>query len=361
MSILRLHANTQPYWSWTNFVNILLLYAVLTMGTMSNCAQATQGVASTDTCGATGASPPEKLLNSAFVFVKPHANTEKVRDLVFDKLASAGISILSQADIDGEEIDRKGLIDQHYYSIASKATILPTEKIPVPREAFRETFGEEWDKVLTENRAANAVDACTRFGCSPEELNEAWRGVSAVKFGGGFYCAKMSVNGKPELYVFNAFFMTMRAKFVGKDNGIRCFVVEWDPDNLSWSSFRQDILGPTDPNKAPSKSIRRSILDQYSDLGLSSVPNNSDNGVHASASPFEALAEKLNWLSLDLESDRFGKQLLDAGISESRIKEWCLDPQIKLPESSAGSLFDALEDLDVDACVRKLIEFNNLN
>jgi len=171
----------------------------------------------------------------------------------------------------------------------------------------------------------------------------------------------MSVNGKPELYVFNAFFMTMRAKFVGKDNGIRCFVVEWDPDNLSWSSFRHDILGPTDPNKAPPNSIRRSILDQYSDLGLSSVPNNSDNGVHASASPFEALAEKLNWLSLNVESDRLGKQLLDAGISESRIREWCLDPQIKLPESSTGSLFDEVEDLDVDECVKKLVEFNNLN
>ena len=32
--------------------------------------------------------------------------------------------------------------------------------------------------------------------------------------------AKMSVNDSPELYVFNAFFMTMRSKFVGKDNAV---------------------------------------------------------------------------------------------------------------------------------------------
>lgn len=94
----------------------------------------------------------------------------------------------------------------------------------------------------------------------------------------------MSVNGKPELYVFNAFFMTMRSKYVGKDKEIRCYEVEWDPTKLSWSSFRNDILGPTDPNEAPPNSIRKTILDQYKKLGLSSIPDRSDNGVHASVS-----------------------------------------------------------------------------
>lgn len=176
-----------------------------------------------------------------------------------------------------------------------------------------------------------------------------------------YRAAKMSVNDQPELYVFNAFFMSMRSKFVGKENEIRCFVVEWDPSKLSWSSFRHDVLGPTDPTKAPPNSIRKSILNQYQELGLTSAPNNSDNGVHASASPFEALAEKLNWLSFDLESDTFGKALVDAGISRSRIKEWSLDPQVKLSESSTGSLFDELEDLDVDECIQRLSELNTLN
>lgn len=73
-------------------------------------------------------------------------------------------------------------------SIASKATILSADKIPVPGKLFEESFGEEWEKVLEENRASNAIDACRRFRCSPEELNKAWRSVQAVKFGGGFYC-----------------------------------------------------------------------------------------------------------------------------------------------------------------------------
>eukprot|EP00535_Pseudo-nitzschia_heimii_P007195 CAMPEP_0197175556 /NCGR_PEP_ID=MMETSP1423-20130617/1745_1 /TAXON_ID=476441 /ORGANISM="Pseudo-nitzschia heimii, Strain UNC1101" /LENGTH=324 /DNA_ID=CAMNT_0042624743 /DNA_START=191 /DNA_END=1165 /DNA_ORIENTATION=+ len=317
-----------------------------------------------DACAATMSlttTSPPKLFNSAFVFVKPHANTEKVRDLVTKKLESEGIAILSEKDIGGEEIDRQGLIDQHYYSIASKATILSAENIPVPRELFRQTFGEEWEKVLGDDRAANAVDACKRFKCTPEQLNEAWRKARAVKFGGGFYCARMSVNNKDELYVFNAFFMSMRSKFVGKENEIHCFEVEWDPNDLSWSSFRHDILGPTDPNNAPPNSIRRSILDQYKELGLSTEPNNSDNGVHASASPFEALAEKMNWLGIDSESDDLGKALLGAGISKARIEEWSRDPQIKLSNSVTGSVFDELEDLDISDCVKKLIELDSLN
>lgn len=70
------------------------------------------------------------LKNSAFVFVKPHANTKACQDMVREKLLAAGIEILSETDIDGKTIDAKKLIDQHYYAIASKATILSADKIP---------------------------------------------------------------------------------------------------------------------------------------------------------------------------------------------------------------------------------------
>ena len=313
------------------------------------------------TCDATGL---PKLKNSAFVFVKPHANTPATRDLVANKLKEAGIDILKEIDIDGETIDKKGLIDQHYYSIASKATILPVSKIPVPEDKFEETFGESWKTVLKENRACNAMEACKRFDCTPAELNEEWQKADpVVKFGGGFYCAKVSVNDQPPLYTFNAFFMNMRSKFVGPTNSIHCYEVEWDSNTLSWSSFRNNILGPTDPNEAPKGSIRRTILDKYKKLGLTAKPNKGDNGVHASASPFEGLAEKLNWLNRQIKQEPFGNALLQSGISNKQIKRWCLDPQIKISTDGgvSGSIFDELEELDADECLAKMIELNGLN
>ena len=214
-----------------------VLFAVT--ATVALLLQKRASAASTDS-----ACDSKSLRNSAFVFVKPHANTPATQALVKEKLTNAGITILSEVDIDGPTIDEKKLIDQHYYAIASKATILPADQIPVPAEKFQEAFGESWDTVIKENRACNAMEACVRFKCSPEELDEAWgQAKKVVKFGGGFYCGLVSVKGQPGLYVFNAFFMTMRSKFVGKGTSIHCYTVEWDPSKLSWDAFRNQLLG----------------------------------------------------------------------------------------------------------------------
>lgn len=58
------------------------------------------------------------------------------------------------------------------------------------------------------------------------------------------------------------------------------------------------MLGGTDPATAEAGSARRMILEQWKDLGLAEKPNVGDNGVHASASPFEAMAERVNWVRL---------------------------------------------------------------
>jgi hypothetical protein len=60
------------------------------------------------------------LLNSAFVFIKPHANTASTVALVKKTFGARGIRILSEGEITGEKIDADMLIDQHYYAIASK-------------------------------------------------------------------------------------------------------------------------------------------------------------------------------------------------------------------------------------------------
>jgi hypothetical protein len=238
---------------------------------------------------------------------------------------------------------------------------LPAKDIPVPTDKFEATFGESWATVLKEDRACNAMDACKRFQCDAEALNAAWSTAKVTKFGGGFYCGLVTINGL-SLYVFNAFFMTMRSKFVGPGVSIHCYEVEWPASALSWSDFRNKVLGPTDPAEGPEGSLRKYILDNYISLGLTAIPDKGDNGVHASASPFEGLAEKLNWLKRPLEQNGFGKALLAAGLSKATILAWSVDPQVILsPDGTKGSVFDALEDMDAEACLAKLVELNKLN
>ena len=251
------------------------------------------------------------LKNSAFVFVKPAANTEATRALVRKVLK----------EVKGEEIDKKKLIDQHYYAIASKATLTKPKDLPVPADKFEAKFGIGWKEALDKNLVFNAADACAHMSCTADELNAKW---------------------------------AMRSGFVAPGFSIYYFVVEWDAKDLSWESFRGDVLGPTDPATAPTTSLRGMILRDYKSLGIANEPFTGENGVHASASPLEGLAERANWLGANITKDTFGAALMKAGVSKKTIEAWSVDPQVTHAEGK-GSVFDLLEDLDADACVAKCL------
>jgi hypothetical protein len=290
-------------------------------------------------------------MNQAFVFVKPHANTSAVQELVKATLTAKGITITDEGEITGETIDEQKFIDQHYYAIASKATILAAKDLPVPAAKFEETFNESWSDALASGKAFNALDALKHLGCTADELDAAWAKSSKVKFGGGFYCGQVTIEGKEPIYTFNAFFMSMRAKFVTPGTSIHYYVVEFNPEELAWSDFRGKVLGPTDPASAPADSLRGMILAQWESLGLQSSPDVGDNGVHASASPFEGLAERMNWLKVPVEADNFGAALIGAGVSAATIATWSVDPQVK-----GRSIFDQFEDSNCADCIAKCVE-----
>lgn len=307
--------------------------------------------------GREGEAPrPRAPLNCAFVFIKPHAVTEEVKKFVKSKLEESGLRILNEGSLASEEIDKKKLIDQHYYAIASKATILKPNQLAVPADQFKEKFGVSWEDALKKGNVYNAMDGCQNLGVDANKMDELWaqckKNNNLVKFGGGFYCGKIEgVKGKEPIYVFNGFFMSMRSKFTQPGGSIHYYVVQWPRSRLTWKDFRGKLLGPTDPAEAPADSLRGQILARYQELGLKSQPNTGDNGVHASASPFEGLGERLNWLGVSLEEDPYGKVLLEAGINDTTIHDWTRDPQVTLPDGTKGSLFDALEDLDARDCL----------
>jgi len=293
--------------------------------------------------------------NRAFVFIKPHAVNDKVKALVKEHFQKHNITIIAEGTISSEEIDAKKLIDNHYYAIASKATILKPRELNVPEEVFAHKFGLEWHAALESGKVYNALDACAFLGISAVEMDKQWgitkKADKLVKFGGGFYCGLVEVAGKDPIYVFNGFFMEMRAKYTTPGLSIHYYSVEWDADTLSWADFRGSVLGPTDPAEGPRDSARGQIYEKWESLGLEGQPNVGDNGVHASASPFEALAERCNWLGADFATDPYGAELVAAGVPVATLKAWSVDPQVK-----RKSLFDQLEDLNVSDCTTRAVE-----
>ncbi|CAK0899561.1 unnamed protein product, partial [Prorocentrum cordatum] len=292
--------------------------------------------------------------NSAIVFIKPHAVTASVQELVQTTLNNRGVSIVSSGRIGAETIDREGLIDIHYGAIAARALkIKPCDLVvqPGPKADFEKLFGIPWERALVKGLVFNARDAASELGMGPLELSEECgktkRGVDQLKFGGGFYVAKVR-----SVYVVNGFYEGMRAKFTAPGTCIQYFEVEWDPASLPWEKFRGEVIGATNPREAAVGSIRNTIFQRWEALGLGAEPDTGDNAVHASASPFEGLAEKANWLSAEVSEDPLGKALSEAGLGQGMIKDWMQDPAVFF-DGKRQSLFDLLEDLDSDACVQK--------
>ena len=147
--------------------------------------------------------------------------------------------------------------------------------------------------------------------------------------------------------------MAMRSVFTTPPATLTWYTVEWPASSLSWEDFRGKVLGATDPSTAEEGSVRRAILDQWKALGLKAVPNVGDNGVHASASPFEAMAERMNWLGAPAETDAFGAACIAAGLTKETLVEWTEDPTVEF-EGKPSSLFDLLEDLSSKDCLKKM-------
>jgi len=303
--------------------------------------------------------------NSAFVFIKPDALNDQVKALVEQKLKGAGISILEEGVTTGEEIEEKKLVDQHYYSIASKATLMKPDELNIPKDKFKEFASVDWEDALEMGWVFNALDACEYLEVTPDELEKLWgeakKGATGwVKLAGGVQCARLVVAGKDPVFVFNGFFMSMRAKFVRPGPCIHWYIVEWDPKDLTWADFRCKLLGATNPAEAEEGSLRRQLMDEWQALGMASQPTIGENGIHASASPFEAFVERCNWRSHQLGEDPFGELLLDAGFPENTLQAWRRDPQVTIARNKTGSLFDQLEDLDCDACIKKCHELQKM-
>eukprot|EP00670_Eutreptiella_braarudii_P011209 CAMPEP_0174326566 /NCGR_PEP_ID=MMETSP0810-20121108/13988_1 /TAXON_ID=73025 ORGANISM="Eutreptiella gymnastica-like, Strain CCMP1594" /NCGR_SAMPLE_ID=MMETSP0810 /ASSEMBLY_ACC=CAM_ASM_000659 /LENGTH=627 /DNA_ID=CAMNT_0015440227 /DNA_START=25 /DNA_END=1905 /DNA_ORIENTATION=+ len=314
-------------------------------------------------CAIAGVKAPEvkPTKNQAFVFVKPHAVAPATMELVKKGFAAAGISIVSGGSLDNKTIEKKLLIDNHYYAIANKASLSKPKDLNPPaakQQEFAKMFDITWADALAQGVVYNAVDGCTKLGIDGGEMDKRWAAAKdagkLVKFGGGFYAGLVTppTAASSRTFVINGFYMAMREKYTKAGASISYMTVEWDSARLPWAHFRGKVLGATDPSTAEPGSCRRLVLEQWESLGLKSVPNVGDNGVHASASPFEGLAERLNWLGAKVETDEFGKAMLAAGIPKETIMKWTKDPQVDF-QGRKASLFDLLEDLDVKDCLQK--------
>lgn len=74
--------------------------------------------------------------------------------MVKRELSSRGVKILEEGELNAQQIDEGKQIDQHYFAIASKATLLQQDQLPA-HEAFKgEAIARSSDHLVY-----NALDA----------------------------------------------------------------------------------------------------------------------------------------------------------------------------------------------------------
>lgn len=304
--------------------------------------------------------------NQAVVFVKPHASNPACIQFVREQLEKNNIHVIHEITREAKRLEKS--IDDHYAIPAGPAVIDTPDELAISEKAkqeFKESFGEEWDTVLRENRVVNAKSFAEIY--ETIDLSEEWDNDRTVKarIGTGTKVAKLvgadDKHSRDHHYVINGFYLAMRSKFVDADTEVHFLTVEFDEKKVPWEVFRRDIIGITDPAKAVEGSLRNLIYKNWKNLGLTEEPDYGNNGVHASAGPLEAFRERLLWddefvddpfNKKNVEEDPLGSELLRSGIEMTDIIALLSNADIQVKDSlDYNSAFDATENMNTTEAI----------
>ncbi len=295
------------------------------------------------------------MTNSALVFIKPHAVRRRTVEFIEDFLKERGIILEDSGELSSDKLKQERIVDRHYFAIAKTAVELPARELNLSEEAknrFQKAFGEEWDSVISGKRVLNAAEVMDRFKeINAGRLNEIWTEGTQTKLGPGLYAGKSAAL---DIYIINGFYPSMRERFTAPGLTIRWYDVTFDPQILSWSDFRQKVIGATDPQGAAEGSLRNILRLQYSELGLDAEPTVTNNGVHASAGPIEGMRERMVWLGIDPYRTELALALQEKGFSRNIIDSWLENGPAELENGDRGPVFDITEDMDADKAVQQL-------
>ena len=289
------------------------------------------------------------LVNTALVFVKPHAATDACEKFVVDHLAQAGVRVVRSGVKLADEIESEKLIDQHYGSLARLAMEVQPADMDLSSKAtaaFAETFGVEWSAAL--GSMLRNDEAMAKLGVDGVALEPMWRSGTQCKLAPGTYVSRLAGTAEPT-YTINGFYPAMRQQFVEAGAEVRYLVCEFEEAEVSWARFRREVIGATNPAEAAAGSARAKLLARWQELGLGAEPSYGQNGVHASAGPLEGLKERCVWSGASLATDALAAQLVAGGLPLPTLEEWLRDNPVVTLGGETDKIFDLTEEASTDA------------
>lgn len=290
----------------------------------------------------------QSQINQAVVFTKPihhlelPLTPEQLASQLKSFLEKKGFTIAQSKIVSGSDLAARDLIKQHYLMYSQAACCRSVEQLNLSDEAkakFETSFGRSWATEADKIFGSPALQV--KKGITAHELyllwNEKFSTRQTQKLQDGIIMAWL-----PELdcYCINAFYPAMEENFYNPATSMTYSVIEFDPDQVSWSQFRKSILGVTDASKSEAESFRGQL---YATYGATLEFPGRDNFVHGSAGPFEGLIERtIHESGFDMTRNPIGRYLLNQGIDLERLKQWNMNRSV----TELGELFDATEERD---------------
>jgi hypothetical protein len=289
--------------------------------------------------------------NHFVLFVKPEAlafedgvNVEGVLELVLSKLRANGTKTGAVRLLNGPYLGHYRIMEAHY-GVINRASRLGEAALSQPTKK----------KLMAECPGVGQVLGAHQFlGKYPDisafALNVLTDTLGTKKVASGKYYGVFNVGGE-KVIVLNPFHPQQLLHYTQPARAIVVLECSTDTD---WAVLRNGVTGATDPTRAAPGSIRRTLLDRKSELGLRDV-STANNGVHCSAGPLEAMAEYIRFFSdhakselIDPEETPFGRVLAKLGLNKKDIAGLAKNPLLGRG-ADATYAFNLTEEKNSDA------------
>lgn len=296
--------------------------------------------------------------NHFVLFLKPEAlalkdgvKVEAILDLVLAKLQTNGVKIGAVRILNGHYLGRYRLMEEHYGVINRASRLGEAALSPATRQ-----------KLIAEvSDVARVLGGHEFLGTYPEvsafALNIISDTVKTKKIASGKYYSLLDVGGE-HIIVLNPFHPQQLLHYTMSG---RTIVVLECASDTDWQALRQTMTGATDPAKAAPGSIRKTLLERKSALGLRDVATAS-NGVHCSAGPLEAMVEYSRFFAdhakkkaIKLSDTPFGELLARRGISKKEIAGLAKNPLLG-EEGGSNYAFNLTEEKNADVAADVLVQ-----
>ena len=269
-------------------------------------------------------------------------------DLIAHSFAGYDVTVHRIKIMTGPELDRAGLMQQHY-GVINQISRLGRSALT---EAAETSLGGVLADLPDDAQVLGGHQFLERYpDFSPFALAMLFSNASVSRLGPGTYAAPVRIDGTT-VVILNGFH-PRQLSFFTADDAVCAFLHASSPTD--WEVLRSELIGATDPSQATAKSLRGTLYADPAAYGLTAV-NSNFNGVHMSAGPLEGLGELDRFFGevQPLPAWSFARTLAAAGASPDAITGFLQNPVIET-NGERGTAFDLTEGMNPDPAAKLLV------